>query len=151
MEQTYYFRWWTYRKHIKNTPDGYVVTEFLPDVPWGGKYNTINCAASFHFYEGRWMHDQKYLNDYARFWFRGGGSIRKYSCWISDALYNHFLVTGDQTLIVDLFPDMISNYEAWENEKLDSNGLFWQLMAMTEWAVNLRKRLQGNNKFVYVC
>ncbi len=126
MEQTYYFRWWTFRKHIKNTPDGYVVTEFLPDVPWGGKYNTINCAASFHFYEGRWMHDQKYLNDYARFWFRGGGSIRKYSCWISDALYNHFLVTGDQTLIVDLFPDMISNYEAWENEKLDSNGLFWQ-------------------------
>ena len=42
-ERTYYFRWWTYRKHIKNTPDGYVITEFLPEVSWSGKYNTICC------------------------------------------------------------------------------------------------------------
>ena len=32
-EQTYYFRWWTYRKHVKKTPDGFVITEFLPKVP----------------------------------------------------------------------------------------------------------------------
>ncbi|MHC4626962.1 MAG: hypothetical protein ACYTDV_08280 [Planctomycetota bacterium] len=42
IERTYYFRWWTYRKHIKNTPDGFVITEFLPDVPWAGKHNTIS-------------------------------------------------------------------------------------------------------------
>jgi len=35
-ERTYYFRWWTYRKHVKKTPDGYVITEFLPKVPWSG-------------------------------------------------------------------------------------------------------------------
>ena len=35
-ERTYYFRWWTYRKHIKQTPDGYVITEFLPKVGWSG-------------------------------------------------------------------------------------------------------------------
>lgn len=50
LEKTYYFRWWTYRKHIKKTPDGFVITEFLPDVPWVGKYNTISCAANHHFY-----------------------------------------------------------------------------------------------------
>lgn len=127
LEQTYYFRWWTYRKHIKITPDGYVITEFLPDVPWAGKHNTISCAAAFHFYEGRWLHDQKYLNDYARFWFRGGGSIRTYSFWVSDAIYNHFLVTGDTSLLIDLFPDMIENFKAWEDERLDSTGLFWQI------------------------
>ena len=44
-EQIYYFRWWTYRKHIKQTPDGFVITEFLPHVGWAGKHNTINCAA----------------------------------------------------------------------------------------------------------
>ena len=27
LEKTYYFRWWTYRKHIKKTPDGFVITE----------------------------------------------------------------------------------------------------------------------------
>ena len=41
VEQIYYFRWHTYCKHIKPTEDGYVITEFLPDVPWSGKHNTI--------------------------------------------------------------------------------------------------------------
>ena len=30
LEETYYFRWWTFRKHIKSTEDGFVITEFLP-------------------------------------------------------------------------------------------------------------------------
>ena len=30
IERTWYFRWWTYRKHVKKTTDGYVITEFLP-------------------------------------------------------------------------------------------------------------------------
>src|SRR5512139_1201864 len=40
LERIYYFRWWTFRKHIKKTTDGFVITEFLPDVSWSGKYNT---------------------------------------------------------------------------------------------------------------
>ena len=36
-ERTYYFRWWTYRKHVKSTVDGTVVTEFMPPVGWAGK------------------------------------------------------------------------------------------------------------------
>ncbi len=32
-----YFRWWTFRKHLKRTPDGFVITEFLPPVGWAGK------------------------------------------------------------------------------------------------------------------
>ena len=73
IEQTYYFRWWTYRKHIKQTPDGFVITEFLPPVGWAGKHNTISCAAGHHLYEGRWLRDPQYLDDYAVFWFRKGG------------------------------------------------------------------------------
>ena len=52
LERTYYFRWWTYRKHIRATPTGFVITEFLPPVPWAGKYNTIDCAAGHHLYKG---------------------------------------------------------------------------------------------------
>ena len=29
LEQTYYFRWWTYRKYIKQTPAGFIIPEFL--------------------------------------------------------------------------------------------------------------------------
>ncbi len=96
IEQTYYFRWWTYRKHIKQTPDGFVVTEFLPAVTWAGKYNTISCAAGHHLYEGRWLHDQQYLDDYSRFWFRkDGGNLHAYSNWIADAIWARYCVTGE--------------------------------------------------------
>ena len=36
LEEIYYFRWWVYRKHIKKTPEGYILTEFLPQVPGQG-------------------------------------------------------------------------------------------------------------------
>ncbi len=127
IEKTYFFRWWTYRKHIKKTPEGFIISEFHPDVPWAGKYNAISCPAGFHFSEGRWLHDQQYLNAYINYWFRGGGSIRSYSFWVASALYDHYLVTNDIAPIKEYFPDIIANYEAWEKEKLDPNGLFWQI------------------------
>ena len=126
LEEIYYFRWWTYRKHIKQTPEGFIVTEFLPDVPWAGKDNSINCAAGHHFYEGRWLHNPQYLDDYARFWFRKGGEPRKYSFWAANSLYARSLVVGEFGLPKELLPDLIHNYEAWEKDHLDASGLFWQ-------------------------
>ncbi len=127
MERTYYFRWWTYRKHIKLTPDGFVITEFLPKVGWSGKHNTINCPAGHHFYEGRWLHNRKYLDDYAVFWFRKGGSVRSYSFWAADAMWARYLVTSDKQYITDLLADLVENYKAWEKSKLEPDGLFWQI------------------------
>jgi len=127
IERTYYFRWWTYRKHIKHTPDGFVITEFLPKVPWAGKHNTISCPAGHHFYEGRWLHDSKYLDDYAIFWFRKGGSPRSYSFWAADALWARYLVTMNKKLATDLLDDLIDNYHQWEKARLEPDGLFRQI------------------------
>jgi len=127
IERTYYFRWWTYRKHIKQTPDGFVITEFLPPVGWAGKHNTISCAAGHHFYEGRWLRDPAYLDDYAVFWFRKGGEVLTYSFWAADALWARYMVTGDKGLVLELLPDLIANYEQWEKERLEPDGLFWQI------------------------
>jgi len=127
LEEMYYFRWWTFRKHISETPKGFVVTEFLPPVPWAGESNTISCAAAHHFYEGRWLRDRKYLADYARFWFRKGGDPRRYSFAAADALRAWSLVTQDQYLTADLLPELVANYEAWEKTHQDPNGLFWQI------------------------
>jgi hypothetical protein len=130
-EQIYYYRWWTYRKHIKETPDGFVLTEFIIPVKHAGIYNTISCALGHHLYEGRWLKNQQYLNDYVRFWFRGkdGGPqphFHKYSSWAADALYNRYLVNQDKTFLLDLFPDLAKDYQQWEKERLLDNGLFWQ-------------------------
>jgi len=128
IEEIYYFRWWTFRKHIRQTPDGFIITEFLPDVPWAGKYNAISCPGIHQFSEGRWLRNGDYLRDYARYWFRRGGSVRSYSFPVAHALYSHFLVSGDDTIVRELFPDLIANFREWENERYDATReLFWQI------------------------
>ncbi|WP_214072990.1 glycosyl hydrolase family 65 protein [Mucilaginibacter sp. dw_454] len=118
IERTYYFRWWTYRKHIKLTPDGYVITEFLPQVPWSGKYNTISCPLGQHFYEGRWLKDTKYLNDNAVFWLQKGGDLHSYSNWFADALWANYEVSHDARAITKLLPDLVKSYRQWETGKI---------------------------------
>lgn len=127
LERTYYFRWWTFRKHVRQTPDGWVITEFLPKVPWSAKDNTISCPAGHHFYEGRWLADPKYLDDYATFWFRRGGSPRHYSFWAADAMYAYYLVKGNKPLVTGLLDDLVRNYQEWEKSRLTPDGLFWQI------------------------
>ena len=127
IEETYYFRWWAYRKHVKQTPDGFIVTEFLPDVPWAGKSNSISCPAGHHFYEGRWLRAPKYLDDYSVFWFRKGGEPRRYSFWAADSIWARYLVTGDRAFTIGLLDDLAANYREWEKTHLDPGGLYWQI------------------------
>lgn len=131
VEEIYYYRWWTFRKHLKKTPDGYVFTEFLDDVGHSGKYNTISCAVGHHIYEGTWLRDPRYIDQYARFWYTGhNGDLQrhfhKYSNWATAALYRRFLVNQDKDFLVSLLDAFIRDYEAWVDEKRLDNGLFWQ-------------------------
>lgn len=94
-ERTYYFRWWVYRKHLKKTPEGFVVTEFLPDVPWSGKYNVINAAAGHHIMEGRWLKNADiYFNDYIRFLLNHAHEGTQYSSFTLWATKEFHAVTG---------------------------------------------------------
>lgn len=132
LEETYYYRWWTYRKHIKQTPEGLVLTEFLQPVGHAGPYNTISCALGHQLAEGRWLRDQRPLDEYTRFWFRSGEEggpakhFHKFSSWVPAAIYDRYLVTGDRESVVDLLDEMIADYEAWEAERQLPSGLFWQ-------------------------
>ena len=126
IEEIYYFRWRVYAKHIKKTPVGFVVTEFLPDVPWAGKYNTISCPASHHFYEGRWLHEPKILSDYAKFWLSDDAEPRKYSFPLADSVYKLMVIRGDYSLSEELYSGLKKNYAEWEKSHLHSSGLFYQ-------------------------
>ena len=128
IEETYYFRWWTYRKHIKNTKDGFVITEFLPEVYWSKKHNTINCPAAHHIYEGRWLRDTKYVSDYIDFWLKKSeDGIRQYSFWVADATLSFHKIHRNASLIRNQLPFLLKNYEMWEAERREKNNtLFWQ-------------------------
>ena len=96
IEEIYHFRWWTFRKHLKDTVDGWVVTEFLPPVGWASKHNTINCPAGHHFYEGRWIRNPEYLRAYAEFYFRTPGARpRHYSFWAADSIHAFYQVASE--------------------------------------------------------
>ena len=130
-ERVYYFRWWTYRKHIRRTPAGFVLTEFITPVKHAGAHGTISCALGHHLREGRWLRDPRYLDDYTRFWFRGDGGkpqphFHQFSGWVVAAAYDRYLVTGDAKHLLDLLDDFVADYEAWEKQRRSPDGLFWQ-------------------------
>lgn len=131
VEEIYYFRWWSFRKHIKQTPKGYVITEFLPPVSHAGEFNTISCATSLHLAEGRWLRDDRYLNDYTKFWLHGDNGkpakkFHNFSSWFAAAAWNRYLVNSDKKFLVKLLPDLVADYRVWETERQLTNGLFWQ-------------------------
>ena len=121
IEEVYYFRWWTYRKHVKtlNLPPGrkvVVVTEFMPRVPWAGLGNTICAAAGHHIMEGRWIRgNDTILDDYSRFWLTEKGKVdpRRYSFWVASVLWSRFLVNGNFTFLRELLPKLELNYRLW--------------------------------------
>jgi hypothetical protein len=132
IERIYYYRWWTFRKHVKQTPAGIIVTEFIEPVRHAGTYNSISCALGHHLAEGRWIRDRRICDEYTRFWFRGGENggpeyrFHRYSQWTAAAMLDRARVTGDTSLLIELLPDLIADYAKWEEEKRRPDGLFWQ-------------------------
>lgn len=126
-EEMYYFRWFAYQKHVVSTPKGFVVTEFLPRVAWGGYANTVVDSAPFHLYEARWLRDPQIASDDARFWMSAAAAPRNYSVALADAIRAVTLATGDARLGIQLLPAMEANYHAWEATHQDANGLFWSI------------------------
>ena len=131
VEEIYYFRWWSFRKHLVQTTNGFVITEFLPPVSHAGAFNTISCAAGHHLAEGRWLRDDRYLNDYTSFWLRsnGGkpaGKFHNLSNWLAAAVWDRWLVNGNRAFATGLLDDLVADYCAWETERRLPDGLFWQ-------------------------
>lgn len=130
-EEMFYFRWWTLRKHIKETPVGYAFTEFLVQRTYADKYNLISCALGHHIMEARWLHDPRYLDQYVHVWYRGNegkpmAKMHRFSSWTADALYQKYLVDSNAAYVTNMFPDLKSDYTQWEKENRLPNGLFWQ-------------------------
>ena len=131
MEEMYYYRWWTLRKHIKNTPVGYGMTEFLVDRNYADKYNLIACAIGHHIYESRWLRDQKYLDGIINTWYHGNegkpmNKMMKFSSWNPDAVYGRYLVNGDLKRPEKMYPDLKAEYARWEESNRLPSGLYWQ-------------------------
>lgn len=132
LEQNYYYRWWSYRKHLVKTPEGFIFTEFIEPVKHAGKYNSISCALGHHVYEGRWLKDNSYLQDYIKFWLyhadvgQSKQRFHQFSSWVDDAVYQNNLVKPDLNFLKSITPALAADYSKWETERQLKSGLFWQ-------------------------
>lgn len=127
----YYFRWWSLRKHIKRTPVGWGMTEFLVPRSYADRYNLIACAIGHHVMETRWLRDTTYLHQILRTWYYGNNGqamtkMNKFSSWNPHAIYEAFKVQGDTTFLLALRPRLEEEFARWKSTNRLDNGLYWQ-------------------------
>jgi hypothetical protein len=130
-KELYYYRWWTLRKHIKRTPVGYGMTEFLVQRSYADRYNLIACAIGHHVMETRWLRDTTYLHQILRTWYYGNDGqpmqkMNKFSSWNPSAVVEAWKVLGDTAFVVGLKPRLEEEYARWKSTNRLPSGLYWQ-------------------------
>lgn len=139
IEETFAFRTWTVRKHLKNSSDGVMMSEFLPEVNWAGRHNTINAALFHHLNEYRWFKNAEILKDYALFFLENkDGRAYNYSTPALTAIYEYFEMTGNGNIFRQN-PELAENYfNGWEEGHLSDSGLYWSVdnYDAMEWSIS---------------
>ncbi len=144
IQDVYYYRWQVHKEALKytNPKDGYILSEFLGPVGYSAPDGGISAAAGHHVYEGRWVRDQQYLDDYLAYWLRGPGSgpktqsdflneyttdwAHQYSFWVADAMYNRAAVTGDWQFAREYRPELERQWDRYDPQFNEELGLYWQ-------------------------
>jgi len=69
IQDVYYHRLQSYKEHLfyTGTQNGFISTEFLLPVGYGGPYGGIVAAAGHHMTEGRWLRDVRYGQDLVKY------------------------------------------------------------------------------------
>lgn len=131
IQEVYYYRWSTYKLHLRyiNAEKGYTVTEFADDPFWAAPYGGISCPAGHQIYEGRWLKNQRFMDDFEIYWATGPGheQSRKYSFWMADAYYARYLVNGDNDFLKGMITPLVNNFNGWEDHYNTTFGMYWQI------------------------
>ena len=152
INRIYYYRWQLYKAHIKDIgARGYIISEFLDDVGWAwNPYQSLNDATAFHINEGRWLRDQRYVNDYINFMYTGGND-RHFSESIAAATYGDYLVTGDPSVALKNLNSMIRIYNQWNDHYDASKGLYYiePIADATEYSIASINASGGRDGFLH--
>jgi len=151
LDDVWYYRWGLYRTHQRDLGRwGYISTEFFDDVGWQREpYASLNDASGFHIYEGRWLRDRRYANDYIHFLYRGGGNDRHFSEAIADAVWARYLVDGDRKAATRHLGVMEHVFAQWDDHFDPARGLYWiePLLDATEYSVASIEASGGKDGF----
>lgn len=154
MEEMYYYRWWTMRKHFVWTGLGYAQTEFLVKRSYSDTLNLIACAVSHHMMESRWLHVPAYCHDEAYNWLRlknGEPMVKfhKFSDLVPYVLMQEAKVLGSTEYVRDLCEDLQRDMQWWRDNRRSTDGLYWQedVQDGMEEQISGGKRYKGKNRY----
>ncbi len=150
--QIYYYRWQLYKAHLKDLGGrGYIVTEFLDDVSWAKKpFQSLNDATAFHIDEGRWLRDNRYVDDYINFMYSGGND-RHFSEAIAAAAYGRYLANGDRAFAIKNLDSMKRIFQLWTDHCDAAKGLYFiePLLDATEYTISSIDTSGGRDGFLH--
>ncbi|RVU05888.1 glycogen debranching protein [Novosphingobium umbonatum] len=151
LDAVWYYRWALFRAHQRDLGRwGMISTEFFDDVGWQREpYASLNDATGFHLYEGRWLRDRRYADDYITFLYRGGGNDRHFSEAIADAVWARYLVDGDRKGATRHLGVMEHVFAQWDDHFDPARGLYWiePLLDATEYSVASIEASGGKDGF----
>jgi hypothetical protein len=151
LDAVYYYRWSIFRAHQRDLgAKGYITTEFLDDVGWQREpYASLNDATGMHLYEGRWLRDRRFADDYINFLYAEGGNDRHFSEAIADAVWARYLVDHDRAAALRHLPAMRHVYGLWDDHFDFAKGLYWiePLLDATEYTVSSIDASGGKDGF----
>lgn len=125
LEEIYYFRAYTFMKHLKRMADGrYIVTEFLPDVPWATE-GAISCAVGHHLRELRWLKNGfEIARDYISFWCEHPEALLLYNNWFLYAVWEYCDFTGHMDFAYEKAEDFIGYFTRFRDMHAANCGLY---------------------------
>jgi hypothetical protein len=137
LTQAYYYRASVFRMHINATrhapswasPNAYIITEFLADVPWAGAFNSIPDAAGHHIHEGRWLRDPTPVADDVAFWLNSSlAAPEVYTTWWSHSVLAWAQATGDASRAASYLPNLIRSWLQWNTSHyIEEDDCYYQI------------------------
>ncbi len=127
LEEIYYFRAYTFAKHLKvNRYNQVILTEWLDTASWQAETDgAISCPVGHHISELKWLKNGKQIaRDYISFWADHHEELYYYNNWFIYAVYDYAKQTGDREFAYSIVDKLIAYFDIFESRHKANCGIY---------------------------
>lgn len=127
LEEIYYFRAYTFAKHIKINRNGkFIITEWLDFISWQKETDgAISCPVGHHLRELIWLKNgAEIAKDYIRFWCENIKYLSYYNNWFVYAVWEYCEATGNMDFAYSVITPLIEYFEHLRSQHKALCGLY---------------------------
>jgi hypothetical protein len=127
LEEIYYFRAYTFAKHLKvNRYNQVILTEWLDTESWQKETDgAISCPVGHHISELKWLKNGKQIaRDYINFWVNDPEDLYYYNNWFIYAVYDYASQSGDMDFAYSIVDKLTAYFELFESRHKANCGIY---------------------------